>query len=82
MRKSLLFVAIAAALPIIASTAAKPAMAETVYPFCTTGSRWEGPRCDYRTFEQCVAVNAGFNTMCVPNRWYSEAQSPGRRRDG
>ena len=76
MRKSIFILAAIAALPIYASAGARPANAETIYPYCTTESRWDYPHCDYRSFEQCVAVNAGMNTMCVPNKRFTGTVQP------
>jgi len=82
MRKSIFILALAAAVPLVASAGAKPAKAEILYPYCTTETRWDGPHCDFRTFEQCVAFSAGQNTTCVPNKWYLAAQPVMKRRAG
>jgi hypothetical protein len=92
MSKSAFVLAAIASASIYASAGAAPAQAEILYPFCTTETRWEGPHCDYRSFEECVAVNAGLNVTCVPNKWYGEATGgrypmrqdpwPARRRAG
>ena len=82
MRKSLLILALTAVVPLVASTGVRPAKAEISYPYCTSETRWDGPHCDFRTFEQCVAFVAGQNMMCVPNQWYSAAQPMPKRRAG
>ena len=82
MRKSIFILALAAAVPFVASTGARPAKAEILYPYCTTETRWDGPHCDFRTFEQCVAFSAGKNTTCVPNKWYFAAEPAMKRRAG
>jgi Protein of unknown function (DUF3551) len=82
MRKSIFILALTAAVPIVASAAIKPAKAEILYPYCTTETRWDGPHCDFRTFEQCVAFVAGQNSTCVPNKWYWASQATPRRRPG
>ena len=65
-----------------ASLSVHPAKAEILYPYCTTETRWEGPHCDFRTFEQCVAAVAGRATTCVPNKWYIAAQTQAKRPAG
>ena len=82
MRKSVFILALTAAVPLVASAGIKPAKAEILYPYCTTETRWEGPHCDYRSFEQCVAANAGRATTCVPNKWYTAVQPNMKRRAG
>jgi uncharacterized protein DUF3551 len=82
MRKSVFILALTAAVPLLASTAARPAKAEILYPYCTTETRWDGPHCDFRTFEQCVAFVAGQNSTCIPNKWYLAAQPIAKRRAG
>ena len=82
MRKPIFILALTAAVPLVASAGIKPAKAEILYPYCTTETRWDGPHCDFRSFEQCVAAVAGQNTTCVPNKWYLAAQSSMKRRAG
>jgi len=82
MRKSIFILALTAVVPFVASTGVRPAKAEILYPYCTTETRWDGPHCDFRTFDQCVAAVAGQNTTCVPNKWYSAAQPMPKRRAG
>ena len=82
MRKSIFILALTAVVPFVASSGVQPAKAAVAYPYCTTETRWDGPHCDFRTFEQCVAFVAGQNTMCVPNQWYSAAQPTTKRRAG
>jgi hypothetical protein len=80
MRKSIFILALTAAVPIVASTGAKPAKAEILYPYCTAETRWDGEHCDYRSLEECVAAVAGQAYSCTPNRWYIAAQSAPRQR--
>lgn len=80
MRKSIFILALTAVVLFVASTGAQPAKAEILYPYCTTETRWDGPHCDFRTFDQCVAAVAGQNTTCVPNKWYSAVQPTLKRR--
>ncbi len=80
MCKSIFILALTTAAAIAAFATSKPAKAEILYPYCTTETRWDGPHCDFRTFEQCVAFVAGQNSTCVPNKWYSAAQTTARRR--
>jgi hypothetical protein len=82
MRKSIFILALTAVVPLVASIGVHPAKTEILYPYCTTETRWEGPHCDFRTFDQCVAAVAGKNTTCVPNKWYSAAQTTTRRPAG
>jgi hypothetical protein len=82
MRKSIFILALTAVVPFVASNGVRPARAGVVYPYCTTETRWDGPHCDFRTFEQCVAFVAGQNTTCVVNQWYSAAQPTTKRRAG
>jgi len=83
MRKSVFALALTAVVPFVAWGSVQPARAEILYPYCTTETRWDGPHCDFRTFEQCVAAVAGQNTTCVPNKWYSAVQPPmSKRRAG
>jgi hypothetical protein len=74
--------ALATAVPLIASSDARPAQAEILYPYCTMETPWEGARCDFRTFEQCVAFVAGQRYTCVPNKWYIAARPGVKRRAG
>jgi uncharacterized protein DUF3551 len=80
MRKSIFILALTTVATIAAFATSKPAKAEILYPYCTTETRWDGPHCDFRTFQQCVAFVAGQNSTCVPNKWYSAAQTMPRRR--
>jgi hypothetical protein len=82
MRKSIFILALTATVPFVAWMGMKPAKAEILYPYCTTETRWDGPHCDFRSFEQCVAAVAGQNTTCVPNKWYWAAQTSMKRRTG
>jgi len=75
MRKLIFIVALASALPWLASAGVKPAKAEILYPYCTAETRWEGEHCDFRSLAECVAAVAGQAYSCTPNRWYVAAQS-------
>ena len=82
MRKSVFILALTAAVPLLASAAARPAKAEVLYHYCNTETRWDCPHCDFRTFEQCVEFVAGQNSTCIPNKWYLAAQPLAKRRAG
>jgi hypothetical protein len=83
MRGPITALASCAAILIGACASTRPAAAEVVYPFCATPTWSEGLDCDYRTREECLAINAGFARTCVPNPRYGvepqAAPAPARR---
>ena len=73
----------AAAFLAIALTAA-PASARD-YPFCLQGRQWGYPgKCDFTTYQQCLATASGTDSYCGENPRFLFGQSPQRpprRRD-
>jgi hypothetical protein len=69
----------AAAFITIALTAA-PATAQD-YPYCVQGRQWGYPgKCDFTTYQQCMATAYGTDAYCGPNPRFLFGQQPQRRR--
>jgi uncharacterized protein DUF3551 len=69
----------AAAFITMALTAA-PATARD-YPYCIQGRQWGYPgKCDFTSYQQCLATASGTDAYCGPNPRFSFGQQPQRGR--
>lgn len=66
---------------LIAASAADPASAEILYPWCRLSADG-GTNCGFSTFEQCQSFGKGAFCMKNPNYQEPASPAPGRRPKG
>lgn len=80
MRRYILVLAAAAALPLLAPTQAS---AEVIYPWCAryTGSFGNSENCGFVNLGQCRATISGVGGYCVRNpMWIARHDRPRKKR--